>query len=241
MFMEILQFFTGIFVVVYDGQHALKFTLGRAKAVVGPGVNFKWPIIQRFRVVDTKDTTIDLEPQIIQLSDDLVFEVGAKAVYQIVDVRKALIEVDNLVMGLKNRLVLIVQRVVRAQTRQSISDMAAMIQAVKRELRPVEDQWGVRFHEFGFSTLSPSPETLEITQLRKLAEEKLHLYQRFREELGLGEEAAVALISGAVIAVRGQEAPSSQKKTPRDEAPVTAPAAGGTPSTDGTAPNEAHP
>src|SRR5437588_24650 len=166
MFMEMVQALTGVFVVVYDGQHALKFTLGRATGVVGPGVNFKWPIIQRFRVVDTKDTTIDLEPQIIQLSDDLVYEVGAKAVYQIVDVRKALIEIDNLVVGLKNRLVLIVQRVVRGQTRQSVREMGQMIQAVKDELRPVEQQWGVQFHEFGFSTFSPSPETLEITQLR---------------------------------------------------------------------------
>ena len=72
MFMEMVQALTGVFVVVYDGQHALKFTLGRATGVVGPGVNFKWPIIQRFRVVDTKDTTIDLEPQIIQRAQDVL-------------------------------------------------------------------------------------------------------------------------------------------------------------------------
>src|SRR5580692_11410092 len=182
MFMEIMQAITGVFVVVYDGQHALRFTLGRATDVVGPGVHFKWPIIQRFRVVDTKDTTIDLEPQIIQLSDDLVYEVGAKAVYQIVDVRKAIIEIDNLVVGLKNRLVLIVQRVVRAQTRQSVREMDKINQSVRDELRPIEQQWGIKFHEFGFSTFSPSPETLEITQLRSLAQEKLSLYQRFRQE-----------------------------------------------------------
>ncbi len=244
MFMEILQAFTGIFVVVYDGQHALKFTLGRAQSVVGPGVNFKWPIIQRFRVVDTKDTTIDLEPQIIQLSDDLVYEVGAKAVYQIVDLHKALIEIDNLVTGLKNRLVLIVQRVVRAQTRQSVRDMAKMIRAVQEELRPVEDEWGVKFHEFGFSTFSPSPETLEITQLSKLAEEKLHLYQRFRQELGLSEQAAVALIAGAVITVRGQEAPPVQDKEQK-EAPAAPGASGeaapGEAATGGSAKTEANP
>jgi regulator of protease activity HflC (stomatin/prohibitin superfamily) len=249
MFMEILQAITGIFVVVYDGQHALKFTLGRAQGIVGPGVNFKWPIIQRFRVVDTKDTTIDLEPQIIQLSDDLVYEVGAKAVYQVVNVRKALIEIDNLVVGLKNRLVLIVQRVVRAQNRQSVREMARMIEAVQKELRAVEEQWGVQFHEFGFSTFSPSPETLEITQLRKLAEEKLLLYQRFRQEMGLSEEAAVALISGAVIAVRGQEAPPPPRKAPQDGAPAQTPPgeAGGEPvpvvfpATDGNGPHEARP
>jgi regulator of protease activity HflC (stomatin/prohibitin superfamily) len=207
MFLQILQFVTGIFVVVYDGQHALKFTLGRAQGVVGPGVHFKWPIIQRFRVADTRDTTIDLEPQIIQLQDDLVYEVGAKAVYQITDLRKAMIEIDNLVTGLKNRLVLAVQRVVRTQNRTSIRDMKPMIAAVGAELQIVEEQWGVHFHEIGFSTFSPTPETLEITQLRNLAEEKLQLYQRFRAESGLSEEAAVALVSGAVIAMRGNPAP----------------------------------
>src|SRR5262249_19574978 len=127
--------------------------------------------------------------------------------------------------------------------------MGKVIQAVLQELRPVEEQWGVKIHEFGFSTFSPSPETLEITQLRKLAEEKLHLYQRFRQDLGLGEEAAVALISGAVIAVRGQEAPPSLPPRPKvgvagETAPGEAdgrPPGASLPATDGAGPTEAHP
>ena len=98
-----------------------------------------------------------------------------------------------------------VQRVVRSQDRASIRDMTPIIAAVRDELRIVEDQWGVQFHEFGFSTFSPTPETLEITQLRNLAEEKLGLYQRFRAESGLSEDAAIALISGAVIAMHGEQ------------------------------------
>ncbi len=110
------------------------------------------------------------------------------------------------------------------QTRQSVREMAKMIQAVHDELRPLEEQWGVQFHEFGFSTFSPSPETLEITQLSKLAEEKLHLYQRFREAAGLSEDAAVALISGAVMAVRGETAPPDHPagKATASGAPVVA-------------------
>jgi regulator of protease activity HflC (stomatin/prohibitin superfamily) len=205
MFLQFLEKITGIFVVVYDGQHALKFTLGRAGAVVGPGVHFKWPIVQNYKVKETKDTTIELEPQKIQLNDDLVYEVGARAVYQIVDLRKAVIEVDDLVHGLKNRMVLAVQRVVKGQDRESIRDLPGMVAAVKKELAAVEDQWGVKIHEFGFSTFSPTPETLEITQLRKLAEEKFALYRQLREQ-GLGVEAAVALIAGSVVALRPGEA-----------------------------------
>jgi regulator of protease activity HflC (stomatin/prohibitin superfamily) len=213
--LEFLQAMTGIFVVVYDGQHALKFHLGRAREVVGPGVHFKIPIIQRFQVEPTKDTTLDLEPQVIQLSDELVFEVGAKVVYQIVDLRKAVIEVDNLVEGLKNRLVIIVQNVVKAQNRYTIRDMARMVDEVKQALRPVEHQWGVKVHEFGFSTFSPTPETLEITQLHKLANEKLSLYRQFHDEQKLSAEAAVSLISGAVMAL-----PTHRVRVPEPTPPV---------------------
>jgi len=201
MLLEFLQAVTGIFVVVYDGQHALKFTLGRAREVVGPGVHFKLPIIQRFTVQNTKHTTLDLEPQVIQLKDDLVYEVDCKLIYQIVDLRKAIIEIDNLVTGLQNRVVMAVQRVVQGQDRDSIRDTVRLAQEVHRALAPIEPEWGAKVLHFGFSNISPSPATLEITQLDLLARERLSLYGTLRER-GLPDEAAVALISGAVVAMQ---------------------------------------
>ncbi len=224
MFLETLQFFTGMFVVVYDGQHALKFTLGRAKEVVGPGIHFKWPIVQRFKVEDTKDTTLDLESQVIQLADHLVYEIQAKLVYQIVDLRKALIEVDDLVEGLRNRLTLAIQRVVRQQDRELIQDTPIMVTAVREELKQVEEQWGIQIHEFGFSDISPTPASLEITQLQLLSEEKLLLYREFRRE-NLSQEAAVSLISGAVVAV-GDDG-SAAAEPPPAELQSPAPGASG--------------
>ena len=198
--LEFLQWITGIFVLVYEGQHALKFTLGRAQGVVGPGVHFKWPIIQKFVVEETKHTTLDLEPQVIQLADDLVYEVDCKVVYQIVDLRKAIIEIDELVVGLKNRVVMAVQNAIGKRTRETVRDIDSVIAEIVSDLQPVQEQWGVRILQFGFSNLSPSPTTLEITQLELLANEKHELYDRFRGA-GLSEEAAVALVSGAVVAV----------------------------------------
>ena len=201
MLLEFLQAITGVFVVVYDGQHALKFTLGRAREVVGPGVHFKLPIVQRFTVQNTKHTTLDLEPQVIQLKDDLVYEVDCKLIYQIVDLRKAIIEIDNLVTGLQNRVVMAVQRVVQTQDRLSIRDTVRLAQEVHRALAPIETEWGATILHFGFSNISPSPATLEITQLDLLARERLSLYGTLRGQ-GLSDEAAVALISGAVVAMQ---------------------------------------
>lgn len=204
MSLDILGAVTGLFVVVYDGQHALRFTLGRARSVVGPGIHFKWPFVQTFKVEETKHTTLDLEPQVIQLDDDLVYEVDAKVVYRIVNLRKALIEIDDLVEGMRNRVVIAVQSVVARQTRQTVTDVDAMCAAIRKELEAVEDQWGVRILEFGFSNISPSPTTLEITQLELLTKEKRRLYAELREK-GLSEEASVALVSGAVVSVHPDE------------------------------------
>jgi len=204
MLLEFLQAITGVFVVVYDGQHALKYTLGRAKEVVGPGVRFKLPVLQNYEIRDTRHTTLDLEPQVIQLDDDLVYEVDCKVMYQIVDLRKALIEVDDLVTGLQNRVVMAVQRVFQGQDRRSVRDTEVLIELIGRELQPVEEDWGVRILKLGFSNLSPSPASLEITQLDLLAKERLELYGRFRGE-GLAPAASVALITGAVVATPGRE------------------------------------
>lgn len=211
---------TGLFVIVYDGQHALRFTLGRARAVVGPGIHFKIPFLQTFRVEETKHTTLDLEPQTIQLNDNLVYEVDCKVVYQIVNLRKAMIEVDDLVTGLQNRVVIAIQQVVSRQDRSTVTDVDRMCDEIRSELRSVEDQWGVRILQFGFSNISPSPTTLEITQLELLAQEKLDLFGRLRGE-GLTEEASVALISGAVVSVHPDEQIASRSRLKAEEERVT--------------------
>lgn len=201
MFMDVVGIFTGVFVVVKDGQHAVKFHLGRAQEVVGVGVHFKWPIIQTFKVKETKDTTLDLETQSIQLRDGLVYDVTSKLVYRIVDLKKALIEVDDLVTGLKNRLTMEIQRSVQAQDRESILDQMKIVETIRKNLEPLEEAWGFRIRELGFSNFSPSTVTLEITQLALLSEEKLKLYKQLRGE-GLSEMATVSLISGAVVTLR---------------------------------------
>jgi len=94
--------------------------------------------------------------------------------------------------------------VVARQSRETVTDVDAMCDAIRAELEPVEDQWGVRILKFGFSNISPSPTTLEITQLELLTREKRRLYGDLRER-GLTEEAAVALVSGAVVSVHPED------------------------------------
>jgi regulator of protease activity HflC (stomatin/prohibitin superfamily) len=152
---------------------------------------------------------------VIQLADDLVYEVDCKVMYQIVDLRKAKVEIDDLVTGLKNRVVLAVQNVIRRRDRRTIREADAMVREILGALAPVEEQWGVQILQLGFSNISPSPTTLEITQLELLAGEKLALYQRLRSE-GLSDAAAVALIAGAVVALQPEASVPTRAQELRD-------------------------
>jgi hypothetical protein len=69
---------------------------------------------------------------------------------------------------------------------------------------------------FGFSNISPSPTTLEITQLELLSHEKRALFDRF-VDAGMSEEAAVALVSGAVVAVHPDETGPSRAAERREQ------------------------
>jgi hypothetical protein len=84
---------------------------------------------------------------------------------------------------------------------------------------PVEEQWGVRILLFGFSNISPSPTTLEITQLELLARERLNLYEHLRDN-GLSDEAAVALIAGAVVAMPTDRTPQTRSGLRAEEARI---------------------
>jgi hypothetical protein len=70
--------------------------------------------------------------------------------------------------------------VVQKKDRVTIQDTELLCDQIREELRPVEEQWGVTVLQLGFSNISPSPATLEITQLELLAREKLALFEHFK-------------------------------------------------------------
>ena len=136
----------------------------------------------------------------------------AKVVYQIVNLRKALIEIDDLVTGLQNRVVIAVQSVVARQTRKTVTDVDGMCDAIRAELEPVEDQWGVRILKFGFSNIS-LPHHPRDHPARAAHREKRRLYETSAPRAHRG--GAVALVSGVVSVHPEDPSPAPPQKAPR--------------------------
>jgi regulator of protease activity HflC (stomatin/prohibitin superfamily) len=175
---------------VNTGEAGLFFSFGRAKTVLGPGVKLLIPIFQVVRKLPARSRTLHLPAQRVCSSEGLVYDVDANLVYRIVDVRKALIEIDDLVRGMTQALGLAVQELLRSRARDELHRGPELDHALERALEARLEPWGVVVERAGLLSITPSGESLRVTQLAPRARER----RRVLAHLPLGSETGLALL-----------------------------------------------
>ncbi|MDA1263967.1 MAG: SPFH domain-containing protein [Planctomycetota bacterium] len=157
---------------VKSGETGLRFDFGRAKKELAPGTHPMMPFVQRARKMPTRSRTLDLPFQRVVNLEGLVMHVDANVVYRITDVRKAMIEIDQLEKGMLQMLGLGVQEVLRATPYEEIQRATDLDRRLATNLALRLAPWGVEIERAGFPSISPSPQSLRITQLRHRVEER---------------------------------------------------------------------
>ena len=152
-------------VTVKSGHTGLLFSFGRAKREIPPGFRLLIPFLQIVRTLPTRQRTLDLPAQRVTTLDGLVYLVDANIVFRVVDVRKALIEIDDLLKGMRQVLVLSVQEVLRNTERDSLRVPEKMDKALEDAMAILLEPWGVELINAGFTSITPSPATLQLVQL----------------------------------------------------------------------------
>lgn len=180
-------------VKVESGWTGLCFTFGRAGKELGPGFHILIPFIQRARKMPTRSRTLDLPFQRVVNLDGLVYHVDANLVYRITDVRKAMIQIDHLEKGMLQMLGLGVQEVLRKTSDAELSQHEHIDRALAGNLAKRLAPWGVEVERVGFPSISPSPQTLRITQLGATISER-GLTRDLLIELGAHRRRALSLV-----------------------------------------------
>ena len=148
------------------------FLSGCPRQVLKPGFHPMIPFLQQARRVPTRSRTLDLPAQRVAIPSGHVFVADANIVYRIVDIRKALIQVEDLVRGMTQMLTLGVQEVLRAASLDQLRSGVGLDEALRANLEAKLAAWGVTVERAGFPTITPSPMTLRITQLGHQTEER---------------------------------------------------------------------
>ena len=206
--LAIYAFFRALAVTVRSGQEGLKFSFGRATHTLEPGLHFMLPFLQIAKILPVRSRTLDLEDQKVATLDGLVYRVHATLVWRIVDVRKAWIEVDDLVPAMRNALATSVWRVLKDRERATVRGTAALDDALAEQMQERLDPWGVVVDRAGFQSIAPFGPTLDLLQLRQ----RVHERERVARALAAGllgdpltPAAALGLVGTPRFPVRRQE------------------------------------
>lgn len=162
---------------IQSGEMGLLFSFGRATTELQPGFRLLIPFLQVVKRMPSRSQSLDLPAQRIVTADGLVFHVDANLVYRVVDIRKAVIEIDHLRKGMLQILGLGVQETLRAMDGADL-DHPELLQErltviLERRLTP----WGVRIEQAGLTTITPSAKTLRVTQFARAAGERVRVLQ----------------------------------------------------------------
>ena len=169
--------------LVKSGQTGMLFSFGRAKRELQPGFHLLIPFLQKVRKLPTRQRTLDLPAQRVTTSDGLVYFVDANIVFRISDVRKATVEIDDLIKGMRQVLVLSVQEVLRNAKRESLRVPENINKSLSDAMSVLLEPWGVELQSAGFTSINPSPASRELVQLSHRVDTRRSAYARLKSSL----------------------------------------------------------
>jgi len=175
----------GFFTV--EQSHATVLTrFGKITRVVGEGLHFRFPFEHEYRVnwgntanrnngreIELTEQVSDTSPKECHTNDNVPVTIDASVYWQIIDVRKALFEVDYLPKSLIDSCLNALRAEIGKLTLdQVLSTRKDLSSRVAEDLSDVAETWGVRIARVEIQELSTSSETEEAMRMEMAAERR---------------------------------------------------------------------
>jgi regulator of protease activity HflC (stomatin/prohibitin superfamily) len=142
-------------------QRGIVEQLGKYKETVDPGLRLIMPFYQTMRLVDMREQVVDVPPQEVITSDNVVVSVDAVIYYEPTDPQRLVYNVANFMMA--------VTKLAQTNLRNVIGDMQldealTSRDKINTELREIlddaTDKWGVRVARVEIQRIDPPPDVM---------------------------------------------------------------------------------
>ena len=159
------------FKIISPYQRGVVEELGRYKETRDPGLRFIMPFIQRMRIVDMREQVIDVPPQEVITSDNVVVSVDAVIYYEPTDPQRLLYNVAQFQLA--------VTKLAQTNMRNVIGDLSLDDALTSRdtlntELRTIlddaTDKWGVRVVRVEIQRIDPPADVMAAMREQMKAE-----------------------------------------------------------------------
>lgn len=174
--LAILFFFFLIFAasavkIVQPFQRGVKERLGKYRETLDPGLRVIVPFVDKIRLVDMREQVVDVPPQEVITSDNVVVSVDAVVYYEPTDPQRLVYNVANFILAVTKLAQTNLRNVVGdMQLDQALTSRDTINHGLRDILDDATDKWGVRVVRVEIQRIDPPPDVMHAMHEQMKAE-----------------------------------------------------------------------
>lgn len=190
---------------VKEGERGLKLRFGKVvrnragePKVMEPGFIILIPYVESLVKRHVRQQPIPLDEQVITLKSGLTFRVAGILFIRVEDIYKALFDISDLDLSVKEEGMGRVRDIVAGHEDHSdLAETEKIAETIKQKIREKTDRWGVLTEDFRITVCAPTPESATVVNLAAAARQRAESIKQVAEQLGvpLGELVETGLAS----------------------------------------------
>jgi regulator of protease activity HflC (stomatin/prohibitin superfamily) len=157
--------------IIRPYQRGVVERLGRYKATVDPGLRLIVPFIESVRTVDMREQVVDVPPQEVITSDNVVVSVDAVIYYEPTDPQRLIYNVANFLLAVTKLAQTNLRNVIGdMQLDEALTSRDKLNMALRQILDDATDKWGVRVVRVEIQRIDPPPDVMHAMHEQMKAE-----------------------------------------------------------------------
>jgi regulator of protease activity HflC (stomatin/prohibitin superfamily) len=177
--------------VINQYERGVRFTLGKYTGIMNPGLRLVFPLIQGYRRVDIRQTTINLPAQEVMTKDQANLKIDGVVFYVVKEPEKVILNVENLEHQLEAKASSELKEIIGNKTmKESLSDrmdiantlLAMLNDAIEDKNSKDKKDWGIEVKAVQINNIELPREL--IRAMSKQAEAEREKEARITKALG---------------------------------------------------------
>jgi regulator of protease activity HflC (stomatin/prohibitin superfamily) len=171
IFVLLLVFLASAVKIVRPYQKGVVERLGRYHATVDPGLRLILPFVDKLRYVDMREQVIDVPPQEVITSDNVVVSVDAVVYYEPTDPQRLIYNVANFILAVTKLAQTNLRNLIGdLQLDQALTSRDSINTSLREILDDATDTWGVRVKRVEIQRIDPPMDVMNAMHEQMKAE-----------------------------------------------------------------------
>jgi regulator of protease activity HflC (stomatin/prohibitin superfamily) len=180
--------------IVRPYQRGVVERLGKYKETIDPGLRLIIPIVEKARLVDMREQVVDVPPQEVITSDNVVVSVDAVIYHEPTDPQRLIYNVANFILAITKLAQTNLRNVIGdLQLDEALTSRDKINLALRQILDDATDKWGVRVNRVEIQRIDPPVDVMSAMHEQMKAE---RTRRAVVTEASGAKEAAIARAEG---------------------------------------------